>query len=61
MFYQRFSSGMECRSLVDASPTEKERKRLETRNQEIDGRFLSLYTDRAKGILTELSMIIYPF
>ena len=44
---------MERRYLVDASQTEKERKRLETRNQEIDGMFLSLYTDKAKGVLTE--------
>ena len=52
-FYQRLSSWMEHRYLVDASQTEKERKRLEARNQEIDGMFLSLYTDKAKGILTE--------
>ena len=32
-FYQRLSSRMERRYLVDASQTEKERKRLETRNQ----------------------------
>ena len=38
---------------MDASQTEKERKRLEDRNQEIDGMFLSLYTDKAKGVLTE--------
>lgn len=38
---------------MDASQTEKERQRLEARNQEIDGMFLSLYTDKAKGILTE--------
>ena len=53
MFYQRLSSRMERRYLVDAFQTEKERKRLEARNQEIDGMFLSLYTDKAKGILTE--------
>lgn len=53
MFYQRLSSRMERRYLVDTSQTEKERKRLEARNQEIDGMFLSLYTDKAKGILTE--------
>ena len=53
MFYQRLSSRMERRYLMDASQTEKERKRLEARNQEIDGMFLSLYTDKAKGILTE--------
>ena len=52
-FYQRLSSWKERRYLVDASQTEKERKRLEARNQEIDGMFLSLYTDKAKGILTE--------
>ena len=52
-FYQRLSSRMERRYLVDASQTEKERQRLEARNQEIDGMFLSLYTDKAKGILTE--------
>ena len=52
-FYQRLSSRMERRYLVDASQTEKERKRLEARNQEIDGMFLNLYTDKAKGILTE--------
>ena len=52
-FYQRLSSWMERRYLVDASQTEKERKRLEARNQEIDGMFLSLYNDKAKGILTE--------
>ena len=52
-FYQRLSSRMERRYLVDASQTEKERKRLEARNQEIDGMFLSLYTDKAKGVLTE--------
>lgn len=50
---QRLSSRMERRYLVDASQTEKERKRLEARNQEIDVMFLSLYTDKAKGILTE--------
>ncbi len=52
-FYQHLSSRMERRYLVDASQTEKERKRLEARNQEIDVMFLSLYTDKAKGILTE--------
>ena len=38
---------------MDSSQTAKERKWLEARNQEIDGMFLSLYTDKAKGILTE--------
>ena len=52
-FYQRLRSRMERRYLIDASQTQKERQRLEARNQEIDGMFLSLYTDKAKGILTE--------
>lgn len=48
---------MERRYLVDAFQTQKERQRLENRNQEIDGMFLSLYTDKAKGILTEQRFI----
>ena len=52
-FYQQLSSRMERRYLMDASQTEKERQRLEARNQEFDGMFLSLYTDKAKGMLTE--------
>ena len=39
--------------LLDASQTQKECQRLESRNREIDEMFLSLYTDKAKGILTE--------
>ena len=57
-FYQRLSSRMERRYLVDASQTEKERKRLEDRNQEIDGMFLSLYTDKAKGCLLYTSRCV---
>ena len=52
-FYQRLSSRMERRYLLDASQTQKECQRLESRNREIDEVFLSLYTDKAKGILTE--------
>lgn len=52
-FYQRLSSRMERRYLLDASQTQKECQRLESRNCEIDEMFLSLYTDKAKGILTE--------
>ncbi len=44
---------MERQYLIDASQTQKERQRLESKNQEIDGMFLSPYTDKAKGILTE--------
>ena len=52
-FYQRLISRMERQYLVDASETEKERTRLEARNEEIDGMVLSLYTDKAKGVVTE--------
>lgn len=52
-FYQRLSSRMERRYMVDASQMQKERERLEVRNREIDEMFLNLYTDKAKGILSE--------
>jgi len=52
-FYQRISSRMERRYLADASEMGKERERLEARNREIDDMFLNLYTDKAKGILSE--------
>mgnify|MGYP004668660725 FL=1 len=52
-FYQRLSSRMEHRYMADASQMQKERERLEVRNHEIDEMFLNLYTDKAKGILSE--------
>ena len=52
-FYQRLSSRMERRYLADAAGMQKERDRLEARNREIDEMFLSLYSDKAKGILSE--------
>ena len=52
-FYQRLSSRMERRYMADASQMQKERERLEARNREIDEIFLNLYTDKAKGILSE--------
>lgn len=52
-FYQRLSSRMERRYMADASQMQKERERLEARNREIDEMFMSLYTDKAKGILSE--------
>lgn len=52
-FYQRLSSLMEHRYMADASQMQKERERLEVRNREIDEMFLNLYTDKAKGILSE--------
>ena len=51
-FYQRLSSRME-RYMADASEMQKERERLEARNREIDDMFLSLYTDKAKGVISE--------
>ena len=53
VFYQRLSSRMERRYMADASEMQGERDRLEARNQEIDSMYMSLYTDKAKGILTE--------
>ncbi len=52
-FYQRLSNRMEHRYMADASQMQKERERLEARNREIDEMFLNLYTDKAKGILSE--------
>ena len=52
-FYQRLSSRMERRYMADASEMQRERERLEARNREIDDMFLSLYTDKAKGVLSE--------
>ena len=39
--------------MAEASEMQKERERLEARNREIDDMFLSLYTDKAKGVLSE--------
>lgn len=44
---------MERQYMADASEMQKECDRLEARNQEIDSMFMSLYTDKTKGILTE--------
>ena len=52
-FYQRLSSRMERRYMADASEMQKERERLEARNRQIDDMFLSLYTDKAKGVISE--------
>ena len=51
-FYQRLSSRMESRYVADTDGLHRERERLQSRNQEIDDMFLSLYTDKAKGILS---------
>lgn len=52
-FYQRLSRRMEHRYLADISETKKELARLEARDKEIDDMFLSLYTDKSKGVLSE--------
>ncbi len=52
-FYQHLCSKLESWYMADASEIRKECSRLETRNQEIDDMFLSLYNDKAKGTLTE--------
>lgn len=39
--------------MVDASEMQIERARIEVRNREIDVMFLSLYTDKAKSVLSE--------
>ena len=52
-FYQRLNRRMESRYLADTDGLHRERERLQSRNQEIDDMFLSLYTDKAKGILSE--------
>ena len=39
--------------MADASEMQKERERLEARNREIDDMFLSLYTDKAKVVISE--------
>ena len=52
-FYQRLTRRLENRYQTDASSLHRELNRLMARNQEIDDTFLSLYTDKSKGILTE--------
>lgn len=52
-FYGRLSWRMEKQYLADADSLKKEYESLAGRNQEIDDTFISLYADKAKGILTE--------
>ena len=52
-FYGRLSRRMEKQYLADTDSLKKEYESLAGRNQEIDDTFISLYTDKAKGILTE--------
>ena len=52
-FYRRLSRRMEKQYLADTDSLKKEYESLAGRNQEIDDTFISLYADKAKGILTE--------
>ena len=53
VFYNRLSQKMEKQYLADAESLKKEYESLAQRKQEIDDTFISLYADKAKGILTE--------
>ena len=52
-FYQQLTYRLEQQYSIDESSLKKELDVLANRNQEIDEMFMSLYTDKAKGILTE--------
>ena len=52
-FYTRLTHRLEQRYSIDESRLKKEQNTLAKRNQEIDEMFMSLYADKAKGILTE--------
>lgn len=52
-FYSRLCRRMKRQYQTDASEVQRECEKLEVRNQEIDDLFLNLYTDKAKGILSE--------
>lgn len=52
-FYSRLCRRMERQYQTDASEVQRKCEKLEVRNQEIDDLFLNLYTDKAKGILSE--------
>lgn len=52
-FYGRLSRKMERQRLSDADSLKREYESLAQRSQEIDDTFISLYADKAKGVLTE--------
>ena len=52
-FYGRLSRKKEKQYLADTDSLKKEYESLAQRNQEIEDTFISLYADKAKGILTE--------
>ena len=51
--YARLSAKMEKRYRQDSTELQREYDRLAERNQNIDDMFLNLYSDKAKGIITE--------
>ena len=52
-FYDRLTHRLEQRYSIDETSLKKEQDTLGKRNREIDDMFMSLYADKAKGILTE--------
>ncbi|NBJ90897.1 recombinase family protein [Acutalibacter sp. 1XD8-36] len=52
-FYDRLTHRLEQRYSIDETSLKKEKDTLAKRNQEIDDMFMSLYADKARGILTE--------
>ena len=52
-FYGRLTHRLEQQYSIDVDSLKKEQDALAKRNQEIDDMFMSLYADKAKGILTE--------
>ena len=52
-FYERLTHRLEQKYSIDEGCLKKEQNALAKRNQEIDEMFMSLYADKAKGILTE--------
>ena len=52
-FYGRLTRRLEQRYSIDEKSLKKEQDALAKRNQEIDEIFMSLYADKARGILTE--------
>lgn len=52
-FYRRLTGRLEEQYTLDENGLKRELEALTKRNQEIDDMFMSLYADKAKGILTE--------
>ena len=52
-FYGRLTCRLEQQYSIDEGSLKREQDALAKRNQEIDEMFMSLYADKAKGILTE--------